>query len=240
MTAPQHLALLALLTDGRLPAGGHAHSGGMEVAVADGRVGDMASLAGYLSGRLETAGRVDAAIAAAGWAWAERSADPLDASLLDAEAAARMPSPAVRAAARAQGRGLLRVARRCWPAPALEQLAGVAEAGPILPVVIGAAVRAASATGAGPAMAATAALWAAVTGPAWAAVRLLGLDPIAVAAALARLAPAVDAEAELAAVWAEHLGPLAAWVGKLPADGAPVSEIAAEHHRAWEVRLFAS
>ncbi|MDP9388377.1 MAG: urease accessory protein UreF, partial [Actinomycetota bacterium] len=45
-----------LLADGRFPAGGHAHSAGVEAAVADGRVGDVASLAAFARGRLWTAG----------------------------------------------------------------------------------------------------------------------------------------------------------------------------------------
>jgi urease accessory protein len=49
---------LLLLADARLPAGGHAHSGGLEAAVAAGRVVDAASLDGFLRGRLATAARV--------------------------------------------------------------------------------------------------------------------------------------------------------------------------------------
>nr|MDQ2729078.1 urease accessory protein UreF [Actinomycetota bacterium] len=59
-------ATLLLLADGRLPTGGHAHSGGMEEAVIDGRVGTVEDLRGYAQGRLATAGLVDAALAAAG------------------------------------------------------------------------------------------------------------------------------------------------------------------------------
>jgi urease accessory protein len=58
-------AALLLLTDSRLPAGGHAHSGGVEAAVAKGRVHDVESLASFLSGRLATIGLVAAAFAAA-------------------------------------------------------------------------------------------------------------------------------------------------------------------------------
>ena len=39
-------AALLLLADGRLPTGGHAHSGGTESAVAVGQVTDLASLEG--------------------------------------------------------------------------------------------------------------------------------------------------------------------------------------------------
>ncbi|MGD9797255.1 MAG: urease accessory protein UreF, partial [Acidimicrobiia bacterium] len=54
-----------LLADGRFPMGGHVHSGGVESAVADGRVVDVPTLAAYLLGRLHTTGLTDAALAAA-------------------------------------------------------------------------------------------------------------------------------------------------------------------------------
>src|SRR5204863_5357723 len=56
---------LLLLTDSRYPAGGHAHSGGLEAAVAAGRVTGVAELEAFLRGRLATAGRVVASFAAA-------------------------------------------------------------------------------------------------------------------------------------------------------------------------------
>ncbi|MGW4109089.1 urease accessory protein UreF, partial [Streptomyces sp. NPDC004976] len=56
---------LLVLADGRFPAGGHAHSGGMEAAVASGRVRDTASLEAFCRGRLHTAGLVAAGLAAA-------------------------------------------------------------------------------------------------------------------------------------------------------------------------------
>ncbi|MCG5437552.1 urease accessory protein UreF, partial [Micromonospora sp. PSH25] len=89
-------SLLLLLADGRFPAGAHAHSGGLEAAVAAGRVTDLASLEAFLAGRLATAGLVGAAFAAAahraavaenaGRADSARSAGASDAS---AESAAR-------------------------------------------------------------------------------------------------------------------------------------------------------
>lgn len=54
-----------LLADGRFPAGGHAHSAGVEAAVADGRVVDTGSLEEFVRGRLWTAGLTEAALAAA-------------------------------------------------------------------------------------------------------------------------------------------------------------------------------
>src|SRR5271163_4592270 len=54
-----------LLSDSRFPAGGHAHSGGVEPAVTAGSVSDLASLEAFLRGRLRTAGLVAAGLAAA-------------------------------------------------------------------------------------------------------------------------------------------------------------------------------
>ncbi|XVV10456.1 urease accessory UreF family protein [Actinoplanes sp. CA-131856] len=59
------LATLLLLADGRLPSGGHAHSGGLEAQVAAARVRDLDDLSGFLRGKLATAGVVAAAFAAA-------------------------------------------------------------------------------------------------------------------------------------------------------------------------------
>src|SRR5262249_18403209 len=63
-------ANLLLLADSRLPSGGHAHSGGLEAAVAARRVRDLDGLAGFLRGRLATTGLVAAAFAAAATACA--------------------------------------------------------------------------------------------------------------------------------------------------------------------------
>lgn len=216
---------LLLLADGRLPAGGHAHSGGLEEAVASGRVRHTRDLAAYLEGRLATGGRVDAALAAA--AWAGRTV------AVNAEALARCSSPARRDAGRAQGRALLRVARRMWPAPALDSLSATCRPGPMWPVALGAV---ASVAGLSAHDAALAAAQASVCAPAWAATRLLGLDPLAVARCLADLAPDVDAGAAAAVRWSAADCDLR----RLPAGSAPLLDIGAQRHAAWEVRLFAS
>lgn len=77
-------AALFVLADGRFPAGGHAHSGGGEPAVAAGRIRDAATLEDFCRGRLHTAGLVAAALAAA----AAAGHDPLQ---LDEAADARTP-----------------------------------------------------------------------------------------------------------------------------------------------------
>ena len=209
------LATLLVLADGRLPAGSHAHSGGLEPAVAAGAVHDVPSLGAFLTGRLRTSGTVAAAFAAAA------CARPGEAVSLDAGLDARTPSPAARRASRAQGRALLRAARTMWPVPLLRELHQ--------PVALGVV---AAAAGLGPREAAVAAAHGSLTGPATAGVRLLGLDPFAVHALLAALAPDVDA---VAAAVRPH-DP----VDDLPAGSAPLLDLGAEHHATWEVRLFAS
>ena len=228
-------AALLMLADGRLPTGGHAHSGGLEEAVMRGAVTDGHTLESWLTGRLRTTGRVDAAFAAAAAREAHRRGPTGECrwALLHAELAARLPSAATRRANLAQGRGLLRAAATAWPAPWIPELREAMPGGTLWPVALGAVAAAAGLT---PAEAALLAASSAVQGPAWAATRLLGLDPFDVAGALARLAEAVDAVA-LDAVDPAHCS--SDWT-HLPGLAAPLTDIGAERHATWEVRLFAS
>nr|WP_164417498.1 urease accessory UreF family protein [Streptomyces salinarius] len=227
-----------MLADGRFPAGGHAHSGGLEAAVVAGRVSDPGTLEAFLRGRIATSGATAAAFAAAvcaaygglSQAETERSGEARIRAL-DTELEARTPAPALRATSRKLGRQLLRTARAIGPHPGLDALADALPGGPHQPVALGAA---AGALGLGPHAAAAAALHDAATGPATAAVRLLGLDPFAVHAVLARLAPDLDRLAAAATGRAE------APAAELPSYGAPALDISAELHATWEVRLFAS
>jgi urease accessory protein len=221
--------LLLLLADGRYPAGGHAHSGGLEAAVAAGRITGEADVHGYLLGRLHTQGLVAAAFAAATHA-AAQSGDRELLTLLDDELDVRTPSPALRLTSRRQGRAQLRAARGIFPAPCLA-LAPAHRDGPHHPLALGLTTAAA---GLAPDQAALLAAYAVVTGPASAAVKLLGLDPYRVQTILAALAPRCDAVARDASAAASK--PPA----ELPSAGAPLADISAEIHATWEVRLFAS
>ena len=115
------LATLLLLADGRLPAGGHAHSGGLEAAVAAGRVA-----------RPGQPGGVPARAAAPPPAWSPPPSPPRPARADRPAATRRCGRSAGRrsstrgrrrrrcgAASRAQGRALLRAGRAMWPLPRL-------------------------------------------------------------------------------------------------------------------------
>jgi urease accessory protein len=226
-------ALLLLLLDSRAPAGAHNHSGGMEAAVAVGLVAGQPDAEQYCRARLRTAGRVAAAFAAAACGLQRDPAPgPAAMAMLDAELDARTPSEGARAASRQLGGGLRRLLRSMLPGADL--VTPWARCGPPAPhhaLVLGGGVALA---GGGPELAARAAALAACAGPASAAVRLLGLDPYAVQAMLARLAPDIDECAGLAALAAANPP------GSLPCEGAPALDLLADFHLTAEVRLFAS
>ncbi|MEU9313923.1 urease accessory UreF family protein [Streptomyces sp. NPDC048256] len=222
-----HAALL-VLADGRFPAGGHAHSGGVEAAVASRGVHDALSLEAFCRGRLHTAGLTAAGLAAA-------AATGYDLMALDEAADARTPVPALRQVARKLGRQMLRAARAAWPCPELDQIAQRLPQGAHQPVVLGVAARAAGLT---PLDAAQCAAYESIGGPATAAVRLLSLNPFDATALLARLAGDLDDVAHAASEAAAHLA--TDGIGVLPAASSPLLDITGEQHAAWSTRLFAS
>jgi len=217
-----------ILADSRFPGGGHVHSGGLEEVVARKLVTSVRDLPGFLSGRLRTAGFLAAVFAAAS---AHAAASRGNWSLLDSELDARTPSLAQREASRAQGRGTARAGRIAWPSPVLEELLAETPR-PHHPVVLGALVGVA---GGAPYDAAMAVAYLSVSGPASAAVRLLGLDPFAVNAVVARL--------DLASVCSEAAAVAGDDPAALPSPGSPALDLFAEahaRHHQEEVRLFAS
>ena len=219
-------AALLLLADGRFPSGGHAHSAGVEAACSGGYITDVDSLRSFIEGRLHTTGVVDAAFAAAACAGSHTWTQ------LDEAIDARIASPRLRDASRTLGRQLLRAGRRTWPHESLAQLASeISPAGPHQPIAMGAVARAA---GLDPREAAACALHHLAATMGSAALRLLGLDPFDVHARLATLTTTVDALALTAA--SAPAGP----IDDLPAWSGPLTEILAEDHGTWEVRLFAS
>ena len=180
------LTTLLALADSRLPTGGHVHSGGVEEAVTSGLVVDVSTLRAYLRRRIRTQGLVAASIAAAVRA---RDLSPAQA---DRETDARTPAPAARQASRAQGRGLVRLARRVWPEGDWDALGAT----PHLAVATGVAGRSAGLTADQTALTV---VYTTMTGSATAAQRLLALDPADVAAVTFELAPLCDRTASAAA-----------------------------------------
>lgn len=234
-----------LLADGRFPAGGHAHSAGVEAAVADGRVVDTCSLEDFVRGRLWTAGLTEAALAAATverlehWSGGAahgvagggtgRAAAALRA--LDVEADARITPPPLRAASRRLGRQMLRAAERCWPVPLVDVARLVDPIGPHQPVALGVA---AVAAGVPAREAAAVAVHHSMVTPAQAGVRLLGLDPFDVIAVVAGLWS--EAEAVVDEALSVAGGPLA----QLPSRTGVLVDIAAIDHAGSDRRLFAT
>ena len=135
---------------------------------------------------------------------------------LDVEFEARIPSGALRATSRKLGRQILLALRVVQPDPRLLTLADLFSIGPHQPIVLGAAV---ASMGLDPYSAALAAVYESATGPATAAIRLLGLAPFEVYAMLARAAGPAD---------------------QLPSHSSPLLDIFAERHAGSEMRLFAS
>ncbi len=219
-------AALMMLIDGRFPAGGHTNSAGVEAAVRIGDVCDDTSLERYLLGRLATTGMVDASFSA----HVAGLTEGFEGALvdIDAEYSARVPSPRLRDASRRFGRQLLRAGSTIWGGPALDAV-GRIEGGAHQPVVLGALVSAAGGTSVDAASLAFHHLSAAVTS---AAIRLLGLDPMAVAAVQARVGERIDDWCLDADAWASS-SPAA-----LPASGGSLTEILAEDHGSWNARLF--
>ena len=213
--------LRALLADARMPDGRLSSSGGVEAACADGLVRDVASLRAFLYGRLWTAGAVGACAAAAVCARSARAPDSLWRSA-EAEIDARTPSPAARQESRVQGGRMLRAAMDVVMAPLFDAIGASSVSSqqqPHYPVVAGAV---AAVAGASARQAAEATAYAYVAGPAFAAQRILTLEPAAVVELGLELAPEVARLAAEAA--ATCLRPLS----QMPSFAAPVLEYLAE------------
>ncbi|OFJ51597.1 urease accessory protein UreF [Mycolicibacterium grossiae] len=208
------LAELLVLSDSRLPTGGHVHSGGVEEAVTSGLVTDLDGLRAFLVRRIRTSGLVSASVAAAVHAGVLSLADA------DAETDARTPAPAARAASRAQGRGLARLARRVWPAADWSALG----TRPHLAVAAGAVGAAGTLT---PEQTALSLVYTTMTGSATAAQRLLALDPGDVAALTFALVPLCE---QTAAAAAKELADLSD----------PLLDVLAQRHAGRDRPLFVS
>jgi len=208
------LTSLLALADSRLPTGGHVHSGGVEEAVASGLVVDVDTLRAFLRRRIATQGLITASVAAAVYTGS------LEVATADCETDARTPAPAARRASRAQGRGLVRLARRVWPDSDWDGLGPT----PHLGVAAGAV---GAAAGIGAQHTALSVVYTTMTGSATAAQRLLALDPGDVAALTFELSGMCDQTADLAC---KELADLSD----------PLLDVLAQRHDSRERPLFAS
>jgi urease accessory protein len=210
-----------MLADSRTPTGGYAHSGGLEAGLAAGLTTE--EIPAFLAARLRTVAFVDAAFAAAAMRAGD---DPGRLAELEAEWLARTPSPALRRAASALGRALLRVGNGIGlGSPAL---AAWATASPATPrcLVLGAVARGA---GIEASDVSRLALYDDAAMLCGAAPKLVAIDTLTASGWLAAQAPLIARLAEEAARGAE-----------LPVCSTPGLELLAERHAASERRLFAS
>ena len=212
-------ASLLLLADGRFPDGSHAHSHGLEAAIDASRVRDCASLAEYVICKLWTSGRTDAATA-------RLAAGGVDPDALDAAWCVRTPSAVARATSRSLGRSLARTATRLVPDRPLVLADGRP---PVQPVAFGLL---AAAVGCDPDEAALASAHGTAATLSAAGLRLLSLDPFAVAAVLNDLRPDVDRVASSTAGLVD--------ADDIPHASTPFAEVDVEGQSALSTRLFRS
>jgi urease accessory protein len=215
-----------LLADSRFPAGGYAHSLGLEQAVEDGLGVD--GVAAFIAARLRLVARADAALSVA----ARRAAaagDHGELASLDDEHAARCPSPVLRSAARRLGAQLLRSAATAWPCPTIEHYRALSSTTP-RPVALGVV---GAAAGLDEVEVATVALYDDAATVASAAHKLLGLDPADTARWVAELAPEIDL---VARAIVRDKRPIA----EQPPPAAAGLELAASVHARRMERYFAS
>jgi urease accessory protein len=216
-----------LLADARFPSGGHAHSLGLEEAVAGGLRAD--EVPAFAAARLELVAAPEAAMTVV----ARRAAAgaDLDAlATLDAEHAARTPSPVLREHARRLGAGLLRSAGAVWPDGVLTAYRSRSRAVP-RPVALGVV---GAAAGLGDEHVAAVALYDDAAAVASAALKLLPLDPAVAASWVAELA------GRIAALASRAVRDAARPPADLPAPAAVALERAAHAHARRKERLFVS
>lgn len=214
-----------LLADGRLPTGGHAHSGGLEPALAAGLRPDQ--VPAYMDARLRTVGLVEAAAAALAL---HRAVDCPDQLVeVQAELLARTPSAPLRSSSELLGRGLTRLAQRLWPehaaVRALDRL-GRPAMRPVALGVVGAAL------GMGADTVARASLYDDAQTVAAAALKLLPVDPADATGWLLASAATIESVVERALTTTDPRD--------LPALTAPLVELwSLDHHHSTR-RIFVS
>ena len=230
MTADPALLTLLQFSDGLFPAGGFAHSFGLETYVQDGRVRDRHDLEMFVAAHLEgSAGPADAASAAIAVGVARRD-EPHEWLALDARLDAMKTVPEFRAASRQMGRQALRVAAGLGDDPFLGRLARAVDddrAAAHHATVFGAAV---GRGGAEPERAAAAYLYSSAALLVGAGLRLIALGQLDGQRVLAAMRGRIERLAAAAAT---------ATVDDLWSFN-PALELAGIRHAALDMRLFRS
>jgi urease accessory protein len=230
MTADPALLTLLQFSDGLFPAGGFAHSFGLETYVQDGRVRDRHDLEMFVAAHLDgSAGPADAAAAAIAVGVARRD-EPHEWLALDARLDAMKTVPEFRAASRQMGRQALRVAAGLGDDPFLGRLARAVDddrAAAHHATVFGAAV---GLGGAEPERAAAAYLYSTAALLVGAGLRLIALGQLDGQRVLAAMRGRIERLAAAAAM---------ATVDDLWSFN-PALELAGIRHAALDMRLFRS
>ena len=216
--------------DGLFPAGGFAHSFGLETYAQEGAVRDRAGLEAFVTAHLEgSAGPADAVAVAAAVRLAAAS-DVAEWIALDERLEAMKPVPETRQASRQMGRQTLRVAAALGADPFLAELARAVADG-LAPghhaAVFGGALGRA---GVGPALAAAAYLHSTAALLVGAGLRLIALGQLDGQRALAAMRPRIARLAEAAAA----ATPADMWSFN------PGLELAGMRHATLDTRLFRS
>ena len=230
MTADPALLTLLQFSDGLFPAGGFAHSFGLETYVQDGRVRDRHDLEMFVAAHLDgSAGPADAAAVAIAVGVARRD-ESHEWLALDARLDAMKTVPEFRAASRQMGRQALRVAAGLGDDPFLARLARAVDddrAAAHHATVFGAAV---GRGGAEPERAAAAYLYSTAALLVGAGLRLIALGQLDGQRVLAAMRGRIERLAAAAAT---------ATVDDLWSFN-PALELAGIRHAALDMRLFRS
>ncbi|WP_019745083.1 urease accessory protein UreF [Rhodococcus erythropolis] len=214
-----------LLADGRLPTGGHAHSSGLEPALAGGLL--QSQVPDFIRGRLETVGLVEAAATVVTRRWAISAGGAGELEEISRELLARTPSAPLREASIQLGRGLARLASRLWPQHPAVQMLMALPGHPMRPLALGVFT---AISGMDDLQAARSCLYDDAQTVASAALKLLPVDPAEPVEWLLRAAPTIETVAA-AAVAVEG-------VTDIPATTGPLVEQWSLEHHARSRRIF--
>lgn len=214
-----------LLADGRLPTGGHAHSSGLEPALAGGLL--QSQVPDFIRGRLETVGLVEAAATVVTRRWAVSAGGAGELEEISRELLARTPSAPLREASIQLGRGLARLASRLWPQHPAVQMLMALPGHPMRPLALGVFT---AISGMDDLQAARSCLYDDAQTVASAALKLLPVDPAEPVEWLLRATPTIETVAA-AAVAVEG-------VTDIPATTGPLVEQWSLEHHARSRRIF--